>query len=76
MEETLTQYLAIAGAVILAARIIAHGVAKLTSITPSTRDDEIVTTAQKWIARLQALLGAISVSSDNAEKSAAKKGRK
>lgn len=76
MEDQIQQYIAIAIVVIGAARLIAHGIAKLTGITPSTRDDEIVFTAQKWIARLQSLLGTLSLHGDNAEKSVAKKGHK
>lgn len=73
MTDLITHILAYAVAIVGAARLIVQGIAKVTAITPSTKDDEIANTAGKWIARIQSVLGTISLPSDGAEKSASKK---
>lgn len=71
--DLITQVVAYAIAIVGAARLIVQGIAKVTAITPSTTDDQIVSTAQKWIARVQSLLGTIALPSNGAETTAAKK---
>lgn len=56
-----------------AARLIVQGIAKITAITPSTRDDELISAAQRVIARVQGVLGTIALPGDGAEKTVAKK---
>ncbi len=69
----ITDIVTYAAAVVGAARLIAKGIAKITKVTPTTADDEIVSAAQAWIRRIQKVLDTIGLPVDGADKSAGKK---
>jgi hypothetical protein len=52
-------------AVISAASVIVKLVAKITAITPGTTDDHIVGEIQKWIAKIQKILGMLALDASN-----------
>ena len=70
--DLIPNILAYAVVIVGAARLIVQAIAKVTAITPGTGDDEVVTTAEKWIARIQSVLGTIALPSHAPAISAAK----
>ena len=60
--------LAIVTSVVAAASVIVKGLAMLTKITPTTRDDELIGKAQKGVAYVQRVLGTISMDSSKQAK--------
>lgn len=54
-------------AIIGAASLILQGVAKITKITPSTKDDEIVSKVESWILSLQKILDRVALNPNKAE---------
>lgn len=54
-------------AIIGAASLILQGVAKITKITPSTKDDEIVSKVEGWILSLQKILDRVALNPSKAE---------
>lgn len=61
LPELLTNAVLYGTAVVGGASLILQGVAAITKITPSTRDDEIVSKAQSVIVRLQRILDRVAL---------------
>lgn len=61
LPELLTNAVLYGTAVVGGASLILQGVAAITKITPSTRDDEIVSKVQAVIVRLQRILDRVAL---------------
>ena len=61
IPELLTNAVLYGTAVVGGASLILQGVAAITKITPSTRDDEIASKAQAVIVRLQRILDRVAL---------------
>ena len=73
--ETINTVLLYATAVVTAASVIVTGIAKITDITPSTTDDEVVGKAKRVLSKLQTVLGTIALDSGSTAKKAVKKAK-
>ena len=67
MMEMLEQLLVIAASVIAGASVMMKGIAMITKITPTTRDDEIVSKVQAVILKLQRILERFAVNTHSQE---------
>lgn len=67
MMEMLEQLLVIAASVIAGASVMMKGIAMITKITPTTRDDEIVSKVQVVILKLQRILERFAVNTHSQE---------
>ena len=65
--EMLEQLLFIAVSVIAGASVVMKGIAMVTKITPTTRDDEIVGKVQGFLLWLQRMLDGLAVNTHSTE---------
>lgn len=67
MMEMLESVLVIAASVIAGASVMMKGLAMITKITPTTRDDEIVSKVEAFILKLQRVLERFAVNTHSPE---------
>lgn len=65
--EMLEQLLFVLAGIIAGASVIMKGIAMITKITPTTRDDEIVSKVQAVILKLQRILERFAVNTHSQE---------
>lgn len=67
--DLITTILTYVTAAIGAATLILQGIAVFTKITPTTKDDEIVSTAQSVVKKIQSVLGMLALDTGSTHKS-------
>lgn len=65
--EMFEQVLLVLASVIASASVIMKGIAMITKITPTTRDDEIVSKVQAAILKLQRVLEPLALNTHSTE---------
>lgn len=65
--EMLEQLLFVLAGIIAGASVIMKGIAMITKITPTTRDDEIVSKVQAAILKLQRVLEPLALNTHSTE---------